>query len=83
MSAKLWQALLDWLKLAWPSIVGALKLLAAGQVGRSLQQGRDAKQALKDVESAGRAGADMRSRSFDEQVQFLQRRGRVRNLRDE
>jgi hypothetical protein len=57
-----------------------LEKLAAYLVGRQAQKGDDARNTLERIEAANRAAADMRDEPFDERVQRLKRRGRVRGL---
>ncbi|ANL71941.1 hypothetical protein AMC83_CH01958 [Rhizobium phaseoli] len=57
-----------------------LEKLSLYLAGRQAQKGDDAQKSLERVEAANRAAADMRGKPFDERVQYLKRRGRVRGL---
>jgi hypothetical protein len=65
----------------WELIKPWLMPTAAAAVGSELQKGKQAQDTLKGVQDAAKASADNRRLPYDERVQFLERRGRVRGLR--
>jgi hypothetical protein len=50
-----WSNVLEFIKTIWPSIVGAVKLLAAARVGQSVASGEAAKRELESVQRAQHA----------------------------
>ncbi|GEM_PF-3271128 len=72
-------ALLELLKAIWPSIVGAVKLLAAAKVGQSVASGEAAARELEKVHDAARASARVDLLSDDDVVRELKKRGLYRD----
>jgi hypothetical protein len=76
-----WQeTLIAALTALWKAIKPYVAPVVSFLAGMNYQQGQDAKKELADVSKAASAVADFRNATFDERVQFLERRKRVRGV---
>ncbi|OAE37630.1 hypothetical protein [Agrobacterium tumefaciens] len=73
-----WQSLIDFLRIVWPSLVGALKIIMAGKVAQDLQKGRQVREDLSKLDEVARAVSDNRARSTDERLRDARKRGLYR-----
>ena len=74
-----WQAFFDFLKSAWPSIVGAIRLVMVGKVAQELQSGAAAKRELQRLENASHAASRVDLLSDNDVVRELKKRGLYRD----
>lgn len=70
--------LLEFLKTIWPSLVGAVKILATVQTGKALAEGKRAQDDLKTLQNAADAVARNKSRPVDERLRDARKRGLYR-----
>jgi hypothetical protein len=73
-----WQALLDFLRAIWPSLVGASKLILAGAVARKITQGKAAENELASVDEAMRMAVVNSTRTVAERLRDAKKRGLYR-----
>ncbi|GAK69345.1 hypothetical protein RRU01S_04_01670 [Agrobacterium rubi TR3 = NBRC 13261] len=76
-----WSLFLGFLKSIWPSVVGAIKLMAAASVGRKLVSGEAAKRELQRIQDAESRVASNKRLTTAERLHDARKRGlyRVRN----
>ncbi|MEZ5781144.1 MAG: hypothetical protein R3D70_05785 [Rhizobiaceae bacterium] len=68
---------MQWLRNLITALVGALVAFYTGKISQQL---KDSECELERVEKAMRMAAEHRSDTFDERVQHLKRRGRLRGI---
>lgn len=73
-----WQSVIDFLRVIWPSLVGAFKILIAGKVAQDLQKGRQARDDLSKLDDVARAVSENLSRPIDERLRDARKRGLYR-----
>ena len=73
-----WPAFLAWLKTLWPSLLGVLKLLAAGKAGQVYQQGKDAQHEIEVLGLAAEALRHNKSRPVADRLRDAHERGLYR-----
>ena len=72
--------LLATLAAIWEAIRPYIAPFVAGVIGMRAEKGEEAIRTKESMNNAADAAADMRGKSFDERVQFLERRSRVRGV---
>lgn len=73
-----WSIVLDFLKAIWPSVVSALRLVAAGWAGKALSDGSVAKEELRRIQHAQDRVASNLQRPVDERLRDADQRGLYR-----